>query len=67
MKTYVKFLNIELGCEFSIDQYVPATMYQPEEGGDIEDLTVYIQDIDVTDIFSEKQIEEIMDLIYEKL
>jgi len=46
MKTYVKYLNIELGCEFSIDQYVPATMYQPEEGGDIEDLTVYIQDIE---------------------
>jgi|688.fasta_scaffold650397_2 hypothetical protein len=64
---YVKYREVELKCEFKMDSYEEATMYQPEEGGDIEDLTVYIQDIDVTDIFSEKQIEEIMDLIYEKL
>ncbi len=64
---YVKYREVELKCDFKMDSYEEETMYQPEEGGDIEDLTVYIQDVDVTDIFSEKQIEEIMDLIYEKL
>ena len=64
---YVKYREVELKCDFKMDSYEEETQYSEEEGGDIEDLTVYIQDIDVTDIFSEKQTEEIMDLIYEKL
>jgi hypothetical protein len=67
MKTYVKFLNIELGCEFSIDQYVPATMYQPEEGGEIYDVKVYIQDVEVTEMLEESQLDDIIYLISEQL
>ena len=64
---YVKYREIELKCSFKMDAYEEATMYQPEEGGEIYDLKVFIQDINVTEIFEDSQLEEIIDLILEQL
>ena len=64
---YVKYREVELKCEFKMDTYQEETMYQPEEGGEVYDLKVYIQDINVTEIFEDSQLEEIIDLIYEQL
>ena len=67
MKVTINYKDVELRCEFSIDKYVPATYLDPEEGGDIYDLFVYIQETEMMDILGKKQIEEIEELIYEQL
>lgn len=64
---YIKYREVELKCEFKMDAYQEATMYQPEEGGEVYDLKVYIQDVDVTEIFEDSQLETIIDLILEQL
>ena len=64
---YVKYREVELKCEFKMDAYEEATQYSEEEGGEVYDLKVYIQDINVTEIFEDSQLEEIIDLIHEKL
>lgn len=64
---FIKYREVELKCEFKMDTYQEETMYQPEEGGEVYDLKVYIQDINVTEIFEDSQLEEIIDLIYEQL
>jgi hypothetical protein len=67
MEVTINYKDVELRCEFSIDKYVPATYLDPEEGGDIYDLFVYIQETEMMDILGKKQIEEIEELIYEQL
>ena len=64
---YVKYREVELKCEFKMDKYVEETEYSEEEGGEVYDLKVYIQDINVTEIFEHSQLETIIDLIYEQL
>jgi hypothetical protein len=64
---FIKYREVELKCEFKMDSYEEATMYQPDEGGEVYDLKVYIQDVDVTEIFEHSQLEEIIDLILEQL
>ena len=63
----INYKDVELKCEFSIDKHEPATYWQPEEGGTIYDLFVYVQDTEILDILGEKQIDEITELIYEQL
>ena len=67
MEVTINYKDVELRCEFSIDKYVPATYLDPEEGGDIYDLFVYVQDTEILDILGKKQIDDIKELIYEQL
>ena len=67
MEKTINYRDVQLRCEFSIDKYEPATHWQPEEGGTIYDLFVYIQETEILDILGEKQIDDIKDLIYEQL
>jgi hypothetical protein len=67
MEATIKYNDVTLRCEFSIDKHEPATHWQPEEGGTIYDLFVYIRDIEILDILVEKQIDDIKELIYEQL
>lgn len=63
-----------LRCEYSIDPYIPATMYDrngdpgsPEEGGDIYDLFIFNEDNDdITDDFTNEEIINIKERIYER-
>ena len=64
---YVKYREVELKCEFKMDSYEEATQYSEEEGGEIYDLKVYIQDIEVTEMLEESQIDDIIYLISEQL
>lgn len=64
---YVKYREVELKCEFKMDSYEEETMYQPEEGGEIYDVKVYIQDVEVTEMLEESQLDDIIYLISEKL
>ena len=64
---FIKYREVELKCEFKMDTYVEETIYQPEEGGEVYDLKVYIQDVNVTEIFEHSQLETIIDLILEQL
>ncbi len=67
MEKTINYKDVTLRCEFSIDQYEPATHWQPEEGGTIYDLFVYVQETEILDILGKKQVEEIEELIYEQL
>ena len=67
MEKTINYKDVELRCEFSIDKYVPATYLDPEEGGTIYDLFVYVQETEILDILVEKQIDDIKELIYEQL
>ena len=63
----INYKDVDLRCEFSIDKYEPATYWQPEEGGTIYDLFVYVQETEILDILGKKQIEDIEQLIYDQL
>ena len=67
MERTINYKDVTLRCEFSIDKYVPATYLDPEEGGTIYDLFIYIQETEMMDILGQKQIEDIEQLIYEQL
>ena len=67
MERTINYKDVTLRCEFSIDKYEPATYWQPDEGGDIYDLFIYIQETEMMDILGQKQIDDIKDLIYEQL
>ena len=67
MERTINYKDVTLRCEFSIDKYEPATYWQPDEGGDIYDLFIYIQETEMMDILGKKQIDDIKDLIYEQL
>lgn len=64
---FIKYREVELKCEFKMDAYEEGGEYSDEEGGEVYDLKVYIQDINVTEIFENSQLETIIDLIYEQL
>ena len=63
--------NVQVGAQFS--PYVPAfTSGRPEdcypaEGGELEDLVVYLGDVDVTDNLTEKTYFKIRDYARERL
>ena len=67
MEKTINYKDVTLRCEFSIDKYVPATYLDPEEGGTIYDLFVYVQETEILDILGKKQVDDIKDLIYEQL
>lgn len=71
MEISVIYKGIDLECIFQIDPFVEAVLYgdnaHPAEGGDINDLEIYIESTEISDLLSEDQICFIKDLIYEQL
>ena len=71
MEKTVEYKEIEFTCVFSIDEFVEEVLYgddaHPCEGGTIYDLEIFIDDVNVGEILSEKQVDDIKDLIYDQL
>ena len=64
--------DLELIAIGDLTPYRPATMYQkngdpgdPEEGGEIEDLQVFLGDTDITELVSKKVIDVAEEAIVE--
>lgn len=75
MEIEISYMDHEyLRCEYDIDEYQPATMYDrngdpgsPEEGGEIYDLFIFNEDDDdITDDFTKDDIINIKNRIYER-
>lgn len=54
--------GVMIEIEYDISKYYPATFWQPEEGGEIEDWNVKVTD----EMFNEKQSEIIKDSLNEE-
>jgi hypothetical protein len=67
METFVNYGMIELRCEYEIEEYCPATYLQPEEGGNIYDLCIYVDSQEISQLLSDDKIESIKELIIEQL
>lgn len=71
MEITVEYRDIELVCTFDIDPFVEAVLWgensHPSEGGVINGLEIFIGDVEISDLLSEKQVDIIKDLIYEQL
>jgi hypothetical protein len=69
MKGYIQHLDgteIEVELDGYVSKYHPATMYKnngdpgdPEEGGELEDFTVKLDGIDITDEITEEDYERL--------
>ena len=64
METTIKYKGVELRCEFEIEPIFEQTYYEPESGGYIYDLLIYVQETEVSDLFTKDQITEIEQRIY---
>ena len=67
METKIDYRGIELRCEFEIYPISEQTEHEPESGGQIYDLFIYIQETEVADLFEENQIIDIKERIYESI
>ena len=67
MEITVNYWNVELRCEFNLDEYFPETYSNPAEGGLISDLAIYIQETEISNILTEHQVDLIKELIFEQL
>ena len=55
--------EIEVSC--TITPYIPATHWEPAEGGTLENLCVYVFDIDITDLLTSSEVERLEDFLIE--
>ena len=71
MEITLKYRCIELNCVFNITEYIEEKLYgddaHPAEGGDIEDLQIFVGGVDIYEIFESSQIDYIKELIYDNL
>ena len=63
METTIDYRCIELRCEYQIEPYNEQTYWEPESGGYIYDLLIYVQETEVSDLFDENQIIDIKERI----
>ena len=63
METKIEYKGIELRCEFEIYPIFEQTDHEPESGGQMYDLFIYIQETEVADLFTENQIIDIKERI----
>ena len=59
----INYRGVQLRCEFGIEPYNE----QPAEGGYTYDLSIYVQDTEISDVFEHDQLLEIEKIIYAKL
>jgi hypothetical protein len=67
METKIEYKGIELRCDFEIYPISEQTEHEPESGGQMYDLFIYVQETEVSDLFTENQIIDIKERIYESI
>jgi hypothetical protein len=67
METKIDYRGIDLRCEFEIYPIFEQTEHEPESGGQMYDLFIYVQETEVSDLFTENQIIDIKERIYESI
>jgi hypothetical protein len=67
METKIDYKGIDLRCEFEIYPISEQTEHEPESGGQMYDLFIYVQETEVSDLFDENQIIDIKERIYESI
>ena len=71
MEMIINYRGVDLNCVFQVEDYVPAVLYgdeaSPSEGGHIYDLEIYIESVYINDLLSSDQLDNIEDLIHDKL
>ena len=63
METKIDYRGIDLRCEFEIYPISEETEHEPESGGQMYDLFIYVRDIEVSDLLNEDQIIDIKERI----
>ena len=66
----IKYLGIPLIIHYKVDgKYYPATRYEPEEVPelDINEIYVFDSEIDIYNLFLEKQLDDIYGLVNKRL
>lgn len=68
METSIVYQEIELWIKFSVEgAYYPATRESPEEVPEMEIIEVLAGDVDILPLLLESQIEDIYELLFDKL
>lgn len=67
METKIDYRGIELRCEYQIEPYNEQTYWEPESGGYIYDLLIYVQETEISEMFEHDQLLEIEKSIYESI
>jgi len=67
METTIEYRDVQLRCEFEIYPISEETEHEPESGGQMYDLFIYVQETEVSDLFNENQIIDIKERIYESI
>jgi len=63
MEAKIDYRGIDLRCEFEIYPISEETEHEPESGGQMYDLFIYVRDIEVSDLLNEDQIIDIKERI----
>ena len=63
MEATIDYRGINLRCEYQIEPYNEQTYDEPESGGQMYDLFIYVQETEVSDLFEENQIIDIKERI----
>ena len=63
MEATIDYRGIDLRCEFEIYPISEETEHEPESGGQMYDLFIYVRDIEVSDLLNENQIIDIKERI----
>ena len=67
MEATIDYRGIDLRCEFEIYPIFEQTYDEPESGGQMYDLFIYVQETEVSDLFDENQIIDIKERVYESI
>lgn len=64
LKTGVTYRGIDLWVKFNVSgKYYAATQYEPEEFPTLEITEILVGDVDIFELFSEEQLEEVYKLL----
>jgi len=67
MEAIIEYKGVTLRCEFEIYPISEQTEHEPESGGQMYDLFIYVQETEIADVFTENQIIDIKERINEYL
>ena len=67
MEATIDYRGINLRCEYQIEPYNEQTYWEPESGGYIYDLLIYVQETEISEMFEHDQLLDIEKSIYESI
>ena len=67
MEATIDYRGVNLRCEYQIEPYNEQTYWEPESGGYIYDLLIYVQETEISEMFEHDQLLEIEKSIYESI